>query len=61
MLKETIFWNNSLVDWLISFFIVIGGFLLGRLVFYISTKIAARIVAKTTSRLDDIIVKCTWR
>ena len=57
MLKETIFWNNSLVDWLISFFIVIGGFLLGRLVFYISTKIAARIVAKTTSRLDDIIVK----
>ncbi len=57
MLKETIFWNNSLADWLISLLIIIGGFLLGRFIFFISSKILSKITAKTPSRLDDIIVE----
>lgn len=57
MLKETIFWNNPLSEWLISLLIIVGGFLIGRLVFFFFTKIVTKITTKTSIRLDDIIVR----
>lgn len=56
MLKETILWNNPLSEWLISLLIIIGGFLIGRLVFFFFTKILTKITTKTSIRLDDILV-----
>ncbi len=57
MLKETIFWNNSLDDWSISLAIIVGGFLLCQLTFFLSSKFLSKLTAKTAWRLDDILVE----
>lgn len=56
MLQEHFFWNNSLLEWLISGTIIIGGFLIGRCVYWISTKILIKFTAKTQNQLDDFLV-----
>ncbi len=56
-MKDIIFWNNSLDNWLISLAIIIGGILLGQLLFYLSSKFLSKLTAKTAWRLDDILVE----
>lgn len=44
-------------DWLISGAIIIGGFLAGRCVYWISSKILVKFAAKTKNVLDDLLVQ----
>lgn len=56
MLQEHFFWNNSLLEWLISATIIIGGFLAGRCTYWLSSKILLKITARTKNKWDDLLV-----
>ena len=55
-MKDIILWNNSLLDILISVGIVIAGFFIARLIYYIFTHIFGKLAAKTETNLDDLLV-----
>lgn len=57
MLKEYLVWNNSLLDWIISLAIIVGGFLVGKLIYFISSKFLSKITAKTKTKIDDILLE----
>ncbi|MBR5433401.1 MAG: mechanosensitive ion channel family protein [Bacteroidales bacterium] len=56
-MKDIIIWNNSLLDILISFAVIVGGFFAAKLIYLIFTKIFGKLAAKTESTLDDLLVE----
>ena len=48
--------GNALGRWLVALSFVVGGFIVGKLVSWISTNILRRISAKTKNRVDDIVL-----
>lgn len=53
---QTIYYGNSLESWIISLFFLIGGIIVGRLLYWFSSKILKKLTSKTTTSLDDIII-----
>ncbi len=51
-----VFYGNTLENWLISVLYLAGAILLGRIIFWFSSKVLKKITAKTQSKLDDIII-----
>ena len=56
-MKENIFYGNSLQSWGISLLIIFGAFLLIKILSYINKKVFQKLTRKTSSRLDDILLK----
>ena len=54
---EQVYYGNPLSEWLISFAIILGSFLLSKLVFSINKKFIFRLTKKTNTRLDDILFR----
>lgn len=50
------FYNNTIIDWLISLLIILGSIIIGKVIFWISNKFLKKITAKSKSKLDDIII-----
>jgi len=53
--------GNSLERWSIAVAFVVGGFIVGKLVSWISTNILKRISVKTKNRVDDIVLAVAER
>ncbi len=56
MLESRFFWNNDLKSWLIAAIVLFGGVLMGFLIYWITSKIVSRLVKKTKTKIDDILV-----
>ncbi len=54
MNPESIY-NNSVNDWLISIGIILGAFLLNKIIILLNRHVIRKITAKTNSKLDDIL------
>jgi len=50
------FYHNTILSWGISFLIIVGAIILGKVLFWIFGNIVKKITAKTKSKIDDIIV-----
>ncbi len=50
------FYGNTVADWAISLLIIIGVYILSKILYWITKNIIKRLTAKTKSNLDDIIV-----
>ncbi len=57
MLKEYVFLNNSLFDWVIALSIIVGGVLVGKLLLTLAIKIFGNIFSKTKTELDNIMLE----
>lgn len=57
MLKHYILWDNSLLDLIFSFAIVVGGILVGKLLLFLITKISGFVFSKTKTQLDNIMLE----
>ena len=55
MLTQT-YYGNSLQTWLIALSIIVGSALLGKVVYWIFSKIARAFTSKTKTQFDDIVV-----
>ncbi len=55
-LLEQTYFNNTLQTWAISFGIIILSLMLGKVVYWIFSKVVRGFTSRTESRLDDIIV-----
>jgi len=55
MLTQT-YYGNTLQSWLIAMAIIVGSALLGKVVYWIFSRVARAFTSKTKSQLDDIIV-----
>ncbi len=53
---ETNVYGNSVEDWLVSLAIIVGSFLLGKLIRFIAENVLPRLTAKTETKLDDVVV-----
>ncbi len=60
LLQET-YYGNTLLDWLISFGIILLSVLLAKVVFWIFSRIIRAFTSRTKGRLDDIIVDMVER
>ena len=56
MLSE-IYYGNSLQDWIISLSIIIGAFLLNKLIVLINKNVIRKVTNRTKYKLDDILFK----
>jgi MscS family membrane protein len=54
---ETIYYGNSLQDWLISLSIIIGSLLLNKIIVLLNKNVIRKVTAKTNNRLDDILFR----
>ena len=54
---ETIYYGNSLQDWLISLGIIIGSLLLNKIIVLLNKNVIRKVTAKTNNRLDDILFR----
>ena len=52
-----IYYANTIQDWIISISIVLGAFILNKIIVLINKNIIQKITAKTPSKLDDILFK----
>lgn len=50
------FYHNTIDNWGISFLIIVGAVILGKILFWVFGNIIKKITAKTKSKIDDIIV-----
>lgn len=50
------FYGNSIKNWLISFGIILGSIVVGKVLYWITSKYIKRLTAKTKSGLDDLLV-----
>ncbi|MDR2233296.1 MAG: mechanosensitive ion channel family protein [Tannerella sp.] len=50
---EQVYYNNSLKEWGISLLIIIGAFLVNKLIFVFYKRVIQRITSKSSSRFDD--------
>lgn len=57
ILTEQFLLGKSLYDWTISLAIVIGVYLVSKLVYFLSRKVFSKIAKKTETRVDDIILE----
>lgn len=53
---QTVYYGNTVENWIISLMYFVGSILLGKLLFLFSSKILKKLTAKTKSNLDDIII-----
>lgn len=54
-LAKEFYWN-TIGEWGLSFLIIIGSVLIGRLLFWVFSNIVKKLTAKTETNLDDIII-----
>ncbi|MBF0649535.1 MULTISPECIES: mechanosensitive ion channel family protein [Dysgonomonas] len=54
MLEKEI-WGNSILNWGISILIIVGAFIIAKLVSFFLKKVMGSFIKKTSNRLDDII------
>lgn len=50
------FYGNSIQEWLVALLIVIGSFLLAKIIFWVINKFVKRATKKSKTKLDDILV-----
>jgi MscS family membrane protein len=50
------FYHNSLLDWAISFGIILGAIIVAKVLYWVIGKYVKKITAKTKTQLDDILV-----
>lgn len=50
------FYNNTISNWMLSLIIILGAIIVGKIVYWISNKFLKRITAKSSSKLDDILI-----
>ena len=50
------FYGNTILDWAISFAIIIGSIVVGKIAYWFFSKTAKRLTKKTETKLDDIII-----
>jgi len=50
------FYGNTVLEWAIAFGIIIGAFLGGKILYWISGTVIRKLTQKTKTRLDDILV-----
>ncbi len=53
---QTTYYNNTVLEWLIALGIILGVYILGKIVYRIFSTIVRKLTAKTKTKLDDIIV-----
>ena len=53
---DTIYYHNTVLDYLIAFGIVLGALIGGKILYWISKKFISKLTARTKTNLDDIIV-----
>ncbi|MBO7125681.1 MAG: mechanosensitive ion channel, partial [Bacteroidales bacterium] len=56
-MRDIIIFDNTLLDITISLAIIVGGFIVAKLIYVIFTKVFGKMAAKTESTLDDLIVE----
>lgn len=54
-LAKEFYWN-TIGEWGLSFLIIIGSVLIGRLLFWVFSNVVKKLTAKTETNLDDIII-----
>ncbi len=55
-LSSTLFYNNKLIDWLVSLAIIVGSFVIAKILLWISKNMIKKITQRTKTNLDDIII-----
>lgn len=50
------FYGNTISEWLVALFIILGTLILGRIIYWFFTKILRVFTEKTKTKLDDIII-----
>jgi MscS family membrane protein len=50
------FYGNTIETWLIALSIILGGFLLAKLIYYFLSKVVKKLTTKTKSKLDTLII-----
>ena len=53
---KTVYYGNTIQEWLISFGIILAVVLLGKVVYWVFSKVIKTFTAKSKTKLDDIIV-----
>lgn len=53
---NNIYYGNTINQWLIALSIVVGGYLIGKIIYWIFGNIIKKLTSKTKTNLDDIIV-----
>ena len=53
---DNVYYGNSLKAWFFAILIVIGAFILGKVVYWIFGNIIKKLTSKTKTKLDDIII-----
>ncbi|MEM2139342.1 MAG: mechanosensitive ion channel family protein [Candidatus Woesearchaeota archaeon] len=56
MFLETLYFGNSIKQYLLFFSYLAIAFILGRILYYLSTNVIKKFTAKTKTKLDDIII-----
>ena len=51
------FFGNSIQHWIIAFLVLIGSFLLVKILYWIFSSVFKNLTSKTKTNLDDILVK----
>ena len=54
---DKIFFGNTLLDWGVGLVIMIGSFVVVKILYWIFSKIIKKATAKTTNKLDDVLVE----
>jgi MscS family membrane protein len=54
-LEET-YYDNTVLEWLIAAAIILGSVLIGKIFYWLCSGVVRRLTAKTSSKIDDIIV-----
>ncbi|MGD8896253.1 MAG: mechanosensitive ion channel family protein [Acidobacteriota bacterium] len=50
------FYGNTVLEWAIAFAIIIGAFLAGKILYWVSGTLIRRLTRRTKTRLDDILI-----
>ncbi|MBD3204064.1 mechanosensitive ion channel [Candidatus Woesearchaeota archaeon] len=53
---RTLYFGNTILQYLIFFGLISVGIIIGKVIFYFSTKIIKKLTAKTKNNLDDILI-----
>ena len=54
---DRIFFGNSILDWAIGLGIIIGSFVVVKILYWIFSKIIKKATAKTKNKIDDVLVE----
>ena len=53
---EKTYYNNTVLEWLTSLGLIVGSFLLGKVVYHIFSRVVKAFTSKTKNTLDDLVV-----